>query len=120
MHQVNYDEPDFDQMVAEDQRGRKSDRPQRMAEHADAPPDKRARSTVTHPIDATENWSEITRKQLPIVLKVTERVNVRQLLCFANSPNGGKLMSELKGDEGHADADDDDGTSGFRTKQREM
>ena len=82
------------------------------------PPDKRARPTVTHPVNAIQNWSGISRNQVPIVLKVTERANVRQLLCFANGPNGGKLMSELKG-LGHADADDDEGTSEF-SNQREM
>ena len=87
-----------------------------MAEHADAPPDKRARPTVTHPFNASQNWSAISRHQLPIVLTVTERPNVRQLLCFANGLNGGKLMSELKGSEGHADADDDEDMSMFSNK----
>lgn len=82
-----------------------------MAEHADAPPVKRACPAVTHPVNAIQNWSEVTRSQLPIVLTVTERPNVRQMLCFANGPNGDKLISELKGIEGHADADDDEGMS---------
>ena len=77
-----------------------------MAEHTDAPPDKRARPTVTHPLNVNQDWGNVSRKQLPIVLTVTERPNVRQLLCFANGPNGGKLISEFKGLDGHADADD--------------
>ena len=37
------------------------------------------------------------------------RSNVRQILCFANGPNGSKLIAEFKSSEGHA---------GTRTKMR--
>ena len=77
---------------------------------AEQPPDKRARPN--HPHGASQDWSKVTRAQLPIVLTVAERPNIEQLKRFANSPYGGKTIAELSGDK----ADDDDEQATYAKK----